>query len=240
MFPALTATPVRAASCALVALWICTLVNVVGLRQAGRLQVLVTAMKLLPLLPFGIVALRFVDAGNYVPINPSGKSLPQVAQVTVILTMWALSGLEVATVPAGAIHDPERTIPRATVLGTLLAGIATILACTVVIGLMPTGILKESGAPMAKTARRVWGPGAATGIAALAAVSTFGAINGSMMVCGQVSLAAAGDGLFPRLFPRLDRNGTPAFGILVVSMLSTVLVIASYSRSLVELFTFIR
>ena len=142
--------------------------------------------------------------------------------------------------PAGAIHDPERTIPRATVLCTLLAGIATILTCTVVIGLMPTGILKESGAPMAKTARRVWGPGAATGIAALAAVSTFGAINGSMMVCGQVSLAAAGDGLFPRLFPRLDRNGTPAFGILVVSMLSTVLVIASYSRSLVELFTFIR
>ena len=142
--------------------------------------------------------------------------------------------------PAGAIHDPERTIPRATVLGTLLAGIATILACTVVIGLVPTGILKESGAPMAEAARRVWGPGAATGTAALAAVSTFGAINGCMMVCGQVSLAAAGDGLFPRLFPRLDRNGTPAFGILVVSMLSTVLVIASYSRSLVELFTFIR
>ena len=64
IFPSLTATPVRAATCALVALWTCTLVNLVGLRQAGRLQVLVTALKLLPLLLFGIVALWFVDAGR--------------------------------------------------------------------------------------------------------------------------------------------------------------------------------
>ncbi len=152
IFPALTATPMRAATCALAALWLCTLVNLVGLRQAGLLQVLATTLKLLPLLLFGIAALWFVDAGNYIPFNPTGDSLPHVAQVTVILTMWAFAGLEVATVPAGAIRDAKRTIPRATLLGTLLAGIATILACTVVIGLVPTDILKDSGAPMAEAA----------------------------------------------------------------------------------------
>jgi APA family basic amino acid/polyamine antiporter len=239
IFPTLTATPMRAAACALIALWTCTVVNLAGLRQAGRLQVLVTTLKLLPLLLFGIVALWFVDAGRYVPFNPSGRTVPQVAQVTVILTMWALCGLEVATVPAGATRDAVRTIPRATMLGTLLAGVATILACTVVIGLVPLDVLKDSGAPMAEAAGRVWGPGAALGIAILAAVSTFGAINGWMLVCAQVSLAAAGDGLFPRAFARVQGNGTPAFGIIVGSVLATVLVIASYSRSLVELFTFI-
>jgi APA family basic amino acid/polyamine antiporter len=239
IFPTLTATPMRAAACALIALWTCTVVNLAGLRQAGRLQVLVTTLKLLPLLLFGIVALWFVDAGRYVPFNPSGRTVPQVAQVTVILTMWALCGLEVATVPAGATRDAARTIPRATMLGTLLAGVATILACTVVIGLVPLDVLKDSGAPMAEAAGRVWGPGAALGIAILAAVSTFGAINGWMLVCAQVSLAAAGDGLFPRAFARVQGNGTPAFGIIVGSVLATVLVIASYSRSLVELFTFI-
>lgn len=239
IFPALTATPVRAATCALVALWTCTVVNIIGLRQAGRMQVLVTALKLLPLLLFGIVALWFVDAGHYVPFNPSGKTAPQVAQVTVILTMWAFCGLEAATVPAGAIRDARRTIPRATVLGTLLAGIATILACTVVIGLVPTEVLKDSGAPMAEAAGRVWGAGAALGIAVLAAISTFGAINGWVLVCAQVSLAAAEDGLFPRPFARRDGNGTPAFGLVVGSVLATLLVIASYSRSLVQLFTFI-
>lgn len=239
IFPALTATPVRAAGCALAALWICTLVNLVGLRHAGRLQVLVTALKLLPLLLFGLVGLWFVDSHNYTPFNPSGESLPHVAHITVILTMWALCGLEVATVPAQSIRNPERTIPRATVLGTLLAGIATILACTVVIGLVPTDVLKASGAPMAEAAGRVWGPGAALGIAALAAVSTFGAINGWLLVCAQVSLAAAEDGLFPKRVAKLDKNGTPAFGILAGSVLATLLVIASFSRSLVELSTFI-
>jgi len=185
------------------------------------------------------VALWWVGPDRYVPFNPSGQSLPQVANATVILTMWALCGLEVATVPAGAIRDPARTIPRATLLGTLLAGVATILACTAVIGLVPGEVLKASGAPMAEAAARTWGPGAGIAIAALAAVSTFGAINGWVMVCAQVSLAAAGDGLFPRAFARRDRHGTPVFGVLVGSSLATVLVIASYSRSLVDLFTFI-
>ncbi len=144
LFPALTATPLRAALCALAALWACTLVNLAGLREAGRMQVLLTALKLLPLLLFGLVALWWLDPGRYVPFNPSGQPLPQVANTTVILTMWALCGLEVATVPAGAIRDPARTIPRATVLGTLLAGVATLLACTVVIGLVPADVLKVS------------------------------------------------------------------------------------------------
>ncbi|MEO5629846.1 MAG: amino acid permease [Thermomonas sp.] len=239
IFPTLTATPVRAATCALCALWFCTFVNLAGLRKAGLMQVLVTTLKLVPLLLFGIIALWFVDAGNYIPFNPSGKTIPQVAQVTVILTLWALCGMEVATVPAGSIKDPKRTIPRATMLGTLLAGIATILACTTVIGLVPSATLAQSGAPMADAARQLWGPGAAVGIAVLAAVSTFGAINGWLLVCAQVSLAAADDGLFPKPFARKDKNGTPAFGILVGAVLSTILVISSYSRSLVDLFTFI-
>ncbi len=239
LFPALTATPARGAGCALLAVWACAAINIAGLRQAGGVQVLVTALKLLPLLLFGLVALWFVDAGNYVPFNPSGKPLPQVAQATVILTMWAFCGLEVATVPAGAIRDPARTIPRATVLGTLLAGLATIVACTAVLGLVPAAELAQSQAPMADAAGRLWGPGAVVAVAALAAVSTFGAINGWVLVCAQVSLAAAGDGLFPRRFARTDANGTPVFGLLVGASLASVLVIANYSRSLVDLFTFI-
>lgn len=239
IFPALAATPARGAACALVAIWACAAINVAGLREAGRMQVVVTAMKLLPLLLFGLLALWFVDAHAYRPFNPSHATLPQLAQATVILTMWAFGGLEAATVPAESIRDPERTIPRATLLGTLLAGVATILACTVVIGLVPTQELAQSQAPMAEAAGRIWGPGAALAIAALAAVSTFGAVNGWTLVCAQVSLAAAEDGLFPRRFAKLDRKGAPAFGVIAGATLASAMVIANYSRSLVQLFTFI-
>jgi APA family basic amino acid/polyamine antiporter len=239
IFPALTATPARGAACALAALWACAAVNVAGLREAGRVQVVLTALKLLPLLLFGLLALWFVDAHAYRPFNPSPATLPQVAQATVILTMWAFAGLEAATVPAASIRDPQRTIPRATLLGTLLAGGATILACTVVIGLVPAHVLAASQAPMAEAAGQVWGPAAALAVAALAAVSTFGAVNGWVLVCAQISLAAANDGLFPRRFARLDRKGTPAFGVVAGATLASALVIANYSRSLVQLFTFI-
>jgi APA family basic amino acid/polyamine antiporter len=239
IFPALAATPARGAACALVAIWVCAAINVAGLREAGRTQVVVTALKLLPLLLFGLLALWFVDAHAYRPFNPSGGTPAQLAQATVILTMWAFGGLEAATVPAESIRDPRKTIPRATLLGTLLAGVATILACTVVIGLVPTQVLAQSQAPMAEAAGRIWGPGAALAIAALAAVSTFGAVNGWTLVCAQVSLAAAEDGLFPRRFARLDRRGAPAFGVIAGATLASAMVIANYSRSLVQLFTFI-
>ena len=238
VFPALTATPVRAAACALGALWLCVGVNLAGVREAGRMQLVTTVLKLVPLVVFGCIALWFVDTSHYAPLNPSGQSLPHAVQATVALTLWAFLGLEAATVPAGAIADAQRTIPRATLLGTLLAGIATILACSAVLGLLPAEQLKDAQAPMADAARSLWGPAAGIGIATVAAISCFGALNGWVLLSAQVPLAAARDGLLPARFARLDARGTPAFGVLASSVLASLLVLANYSHSLVQLFTF--
>ncbi|MDQ3215531.1 MAG: amino acid permease, partial [Pseudomonadota bacterium] len=238
IIPAATATPMRSAGCALGALWLCSAINLLGVREAGRMQVLTTALKLVPLLLFGGIAIWLVDGSAYRPLNPGTESLPHAVQATVALTLWALLGLEAATVPAGSVTDPDRTIPRATIFGTLLAGIATILACTAVLGLVPADVLKTSNAPMADAAGLLWGRGAAIGIAAVAAVSCFGALNGWILLSAQVPLAAAQDRLFPAAFSRRNARGTPLIGILVSSGLATLLVIANYIRSLVQLFTF--
>ncbi|MFD0740368.1 APC family permease [Lysobacter koreensis] len=238
IFPAATATPARAAGCALAALWACSAVNLAGVREAGRMQLFTTVLKLVPLVLFGAIALWFVDAQHLTPFNPTDTSLPQVAQATVALTLWALLGLEAATVPAGSIENAERTVPRATVLGTLIAGLATILACTVVIGLLPAEVLKDSQAPMADAAAALWGPAAGIGLAAVMAVSCFGALNGWVLVSAQLPLAAARDGVFPAFFAKLDGRGTPVAGVLVSSALASVLVVSNYSRSLVQVFTF--
>ncbi|MFC7300506.1 amino acid permease [Cognatiluteimonas weifangensis] len=237
VFPALTATPLRAAGCALGALWLCIGVNLAGVREAGRMQLLTTALKLLPLLLFGFVALWFLDTSHYLPESGS-QPLSDAVQATVALTLWAFLGLEAATVPAGAIAAPERTIPRATLLGTLLAGIATILACTVVLGVLPMAQAQASAAPMADAARALWGPAAGIAVALVAAVSCFGALNGWVLISAQVPLAAANDGLLPRRFAQLDRDGTPVFGLLGSGALASLLVLANYSHSLVQLFTF--
>lgn len=238
LYAPLTATPIRAAACAVGSLWLCTGINLMGMREAGRVQLLLTVLKFLPLLAFAGIAIWFVDRAHFAPFNRSELSMSGAVHATVALTLWALLGLEAATVPADSIENPERTVPRATVLGTLLAGVVTVLAVTSVLGIVPLDALKNSGAPMADAAALLWGRWAAIGIALVAAVSCLGALNGWVLISAQVPLAAAQKGLFPAIFARVDQHETPRFSILASTVLATVLVLSNYTRSLVSLFTF--
>ena len=238
VWPAATATPLRGATCALGALWFCTAVSLAGVREAARVQLVTTLLKLVPLVVFGVIGLGWIHAGSYRPFNPSGQPLFQATTAVAALTLWALLGLEAATVPTGVVHDPERNVPRATVIGMLIAGITTMLACTVVIGLLPLDVLRNSAAPMAEAASRLWGPIAGIGIGVVATISCFGALNGWVLLQAQTPLAAAQDRVFPASFAQLDRHGTPRFGLLLSSVLASTLIVANYNRSLVALFTF--
>ncbi|NID16354.1 amino acid permease [Luteibacter yeojuensis] len=238
VWPAATLTPLRGALCALGALWLCTAINLAGVREAGRTAIVLTVLKLLPLVVFGLVGLGWVHREAFEPFNPSGLPLMSVASSVAALTLWAFLGLETATVPTGVVKNPQRTVPRATLAGVTVAGLATMLACTVVIGMLPADVLRTSPAPMVEAATRVWGDAAGIAMGVVATVSCFGALNGWVLLQAQTTLAAAQDGLFPALFARLDRRGTPWFGLLVSSILASVLIGSNYSRTLVALFTF--
>jgi APA family basic amino acid/polyamine antiporter len=238
VWPAATLTPLRSALCALGALWICTFISLAGVREAGRTAIVTTLLKLVPLVVFGLLGLGWVHMSAFVPFNSSGLPLVSVASSVAALTLWAFLGLETATVPTGVVKDPQRTVPRATIIGMTIAGLATMLACTVVVGMLPADVLHASAAPMAEAARRVWGDAAGIAIGVVATVSCFGALNGWVLLQAQTSLAAAQDGLFPACFARLDKRGTPWVGLLISSILASVLIASNYSRTLVALFTF--
>lgn len=238
IWPSVTSTPLRSALCALGALWFCSAISLAGVREAGRTAIVTTTLKLVPLVVFGILGLGWVHLSAFEPFNPSKLPLIHVASAVAALTLWAFLGLEAATVPTGVIVDPQRTVPRATVIGMTIAGLATMLACTVVVGMLPTDVLQTSAAPMAEAARRVWGQAAGTAIGVIATISCFGALNGWVLLQAQTSLAAAQDGLFPKPFARLDKRGTPWIGLLISSVLASALIAANYTRSLVALFTF--
>lgn len=237
LWPVLTATPPRAAICALSALWLCTGFNLIGVRMAGGVQGLTTILKLLPLVAIALLGAFWAEGANLAPFTSHGGDLLEVTSATTALTLWSLQGLESATVPAGHVRDPARTIPRATLFGTTVAAVVTVAACTVVLMLAPMDELQNSAAPFADVARRLWGPWAGWLMAATASVSCFGALNGWTLMQGQIPQAAANDALFPAAFARTDANGTPRFGLLAGSALATMLVIANYGGSLVRLFT---
>jgi len=207
------------------AIWLVVLTNLRGVKTAGAVAELTTYAKLIPFAAIAIVGLAYVRPEHLSEFNPSGKSLLASFAALAPLTMFAYLGLESATVPAGDVRDPERTIPRSTMLGILTAALLYVLGTTVVFGVVPREQLVNSRAPFADATRMMWGSSAATITSLAVMVSSLGALNGWTLLMGQVPMAAAHDDLFPALFGRLSRRGVPAVGIIVSAALSTVLVL---------------
>ena len=221
------------------AIWLLTGVNVAGIRAGGAVQVATTIVKLIPLAAIATVGLLWFNTDTFGAFNPSGHSTFGAVSAAGALTLWAFIGLESATVPAEDVHDPTRTIPRSTIIGTAIAAAVYILGTVAVMGVIPAEALTTSGAPFADAATKMWGSWAGDAVAVGAIVSAFGALNGWILLQGQVPMAAARDGLFPRVFARLSRNGTPVVGLVVSSVLVTGLMAMNYNATLVDQFTFV-
>ena len=238
-FPDLSASPVAAAAAALTVIWSLTAVNVLGVREAGFVQLLTVILKLLPLAALGFMGVFFVDLENFTPFNASDQSAFGAIAACGTLTLWAFMGLESGTVPAEHVKNPEQMIPRATVVGTMVAAVVYICGTAAVMGLVPNDQLRQSTAPFAEAAGALWGEWAGGAVALGALISTFGALNGWILVHGQIPLAAARDGLFPKIFGNVSSKGTPAKGLFISSAVVTAIVMMNYTKGLVDQFTFI-
>jgi APA family basic amino acid/polyamine antiporter len=236
--PALNDNPVGQASCALALIWGLTLINIRGLKESSFVQLALTVLKILPLL--AIVALGLVagSAENLPPVNPQNAPLLQTVAATALLTMWAFVGLESGAIPAGACKDAARVIPRAIVIGTLTVAGIYLGATAAVMSLVPADVLAHSTSPFAEAARAFgdWGPAL---IAAGALLSTAGAANGQIFCAGQLPMAAALDGLAPRILGLTDKAGAPYAALLLSAAITSALLLANYSRGLIGAFTFL-
>jgi basic amino acid/polyamine antiporter, APA family len=220
-------------------IWLLTFANILGVRESGRIQVVTTVLKFVPLAVIGLVGIFFIDGGNYEPFAPHGASIGLLSS-TAALTLWAFIGLESATVPAEEVKDPERTIPRATMIGTVLATALYVLATAAIMGIIPADQLAASASPFSDAAGQVFGGGWDKVIALVALVSTFGALNGWILLQGRVPLAAAEDGMFPAPFARVHgTRKTPVFGLVVSSVFASALMLMNYAKGLGDAFEFV-
>ncbi len=228
--PSLT-NPMYGAVAALAATWLLTGINILGVRAAGRLQLVTVILKLLPLVALGLFGLFHFDSNILMSTHPTTGPFASVNQAAA-LAMWAFLGLECATVPADHVKDPEKTIPRATMLGTVIAGVFYIVCTTVVMGIIPGDTLSHSTAPFADAAKLLWGNWAGYIIAAAALISCFGALNGWILMQGQLPQAVANNGLFPKMLAKESKFGTPASALVISSILASLLIIMSLGSSL--------
>jgi basic amino acid/polyamine antiporter, APA family len=241
LFPAIGTQP-TSAIVTVAAVWLLTGVNALGARTAGSVQLVTTVLKILPLLAVaGLGAYLF--ATNDVALSQASRA-PTTFSIDGItaaaaLTLWALLGLESCSVPGGKVESPERTIPRATLLGTAITAAVYVLACTSVLLLIPADKLAASHAPFADAAAMFWGTGAGAWIALFAAISGFGALNGWILLQGELPYQMARKNVFPRLFAQESSRQAPVASLCISSLLLTVLILMNSSKSMVEVFSFI-
>ncbi len=238
-FPAIAQSARLGAGLAVGSIWVCTLINIRGLRTAGMVQLITSVLKYVPLVLVGIFGIGYLRPSAFVPFNPTGQPLMGAMSTTMTLTLWAFLGLECATVPAGDVEDPQRTVPRATIWGTVFTAVAMVIACSTVMAIVPRAQLAESTAPFADAATILWGRTAGYIMAGAATIACFGALNGWTLVQGQVAQTAADDGLFPTQLSALSKRGSPAVALASTSVLVSILVVTNYTGSLVSVFTFV-
>ncbi|RMA66369.1 amino acid permease [Ulvibacter antarcticus] len=238
-FPILETNSILAVVIGLAFIWFFTWINSEGVKTSGKFQVVTTILKVVPLLFVILFGGFFFSLDNFPEFNTSNLGDFDAFSTVGALTLFAFLGLECATVPAANVKDPEKTIPKATMLGTTISTLIYILGTVVLFGMLPIEKLSTSPAPFAEAAKIIGGEYAGYFVAGGAAIAAIGALNGWILMMGQIPMASATDKLFPRIFKKENKNGVPIAGLVIGSFLSSVLMLMNYTEGLVEQFEFI-
>ena len=237
--PALATNSLLAVFTGLATIWILTWINTLGVLTSGKLQLITTILKVVPIFLVGIVGLFFIHWDNFLPFNASGTSTLSAITATTTLTFFAFLGIECATIPSGSVENPEKTIARATLLGTLIATIVYILSTISIMGMIPAAQLKTTVTPFADAATLIWGAGAKYWVSAGVAIAAFGALNGYILIQGQLPAAIASDHFFPAIFKKRNSKGVPAIGVVISSVIVSIFTMMNYTKGLVDQFKFL-
>ena len=238
VYPAVVAGPGLIAV-ALGTIAVLTVVNLFGARSAGRLQVVATLIKILPLL--AVVVLVMLRLGSGHPLETLTPVPIGISAVTAAgaLMLFSLTGFEAAAVAANVTRDSTRTVPLATIAGTGFTAVIYLLATVATLMLLPSAIAAKSGAPFADAVAPILGNIAGIIVAFIAAISAFGTCNALLLLGAEVGRTIAGARDLPALFRRTNSVGAPVGSLLVGAAVAALLVLASSSKDFVKLYVFI-
>lgn len=239
-FPILTINNTLSFIVASIFLWIVTIINILGVKKAGFIGQITTALKLSVILVFAGIALY-----GFNPEYLHTYSAPEVSNFNTLpsaiaVTLWSFIGLEGASISAGEIKNPEKNIKRSTLIGTGLAAVIYIILSVLSMGGMSQGQLALSDAPLADIINNItsgsWG-GSFISLGII--ISAAGATSGWILTTARAAYAAGEDGLFPSFFAKVHpKFKTPITALIISSVCTNLLLILNYVSSLTEAFNF--
>lgn len=201
-----------------------TLINIRGVKTSGYVEMVLTVLKIIPLVIIPIIAFSKINMGNFKEVFPSDMTTLNAITKATILSFWGFVGLEGGTSPSGSVKNPKKTIPIAIILGTAFVAVICIVNTFAVFGVVPPSELESIGAPFAYIMVKLFGEGYDKLIGIITFLMCAGSLNAWVFFSGQISQSAAREKVFPALFNKENKSGAPYCG-LWISALGTIAIL---------------
>ena len=205
------------------------MIHVIGILWFGRMQVIMSALKLLALMVLILPGLFALNTANYSPFVTHGWS---GFGASLLPLFFAYAGFESLAQTAGEVKDSTKRLPRILLIGISITALIYVFTSLVSFGVLPGSRLQASSAPMAEVASVYLPLGAAmfVTLGAIAAIMT--ALNGTMLVPSRLGMMFVKDKLAPNWIGVVNpRTATPIRG-LTLTLIACALLLVSRQLSL--------
>lgn len=194
--------------------------NAFGVRVAGWVQFVLTALLLTVVVGVVSLAAPAVEPQNFEPFLPNGWAGVGTA---ISLFVWAFAGWEVGTHISGEFRDPRRAIPIGTAIALVVTGVCYLVLQIVTVGALGT-TAGDGAVPLLELAR-LGSPGfGAAAVGVIAAIVALGVMNAYLAAFAKLGASLASNGDLPRWFA----GGAEAGGIPRRALALTGAVVAVY------------
>jgi len=199
-------------------------INVVGTRKSATVQNFSTWLKIGAILVMGVLLLSMGGSPVLESTSDAGGATMAAVGIAMISVLWAFEGWQYVTFTDAEAIEPQRTIPRALILGTVALITLYLFANLAYLAAMGADRVAASERVAAEAVTNVLGPTAGTLIAVAIIISMFSAAHSVVITAPRVYFAMAKDGVFfSKLAEVHPRFQTPAFAIIVSCLWAGVL-----------------
>jgi putrescine:ornithine antiporter len=219
-------------------IWITTLANFGGPSLTGKIGTITVWGVIIPVAGLCIIGWLWFDSSVFAAAwNPHNSTASDAIVKSIPLTLWAFLGMESAAQNAGAVENPQRTVPLACMFGTLGAAVIYILSTTVIQGIVPNAELAESSAPFATVYAQMFNPFIGKVVMVLAVMACIGSLLGWQFTLAQTAKYTAEERMFPQFFSKVSAAGAPIVGMIVAGVLQTLMALSTMSPNASEQFS---
>ena len=211
-------------------LWLTTVANFGGPKVTGQIGAVTVWGVIIPVAGLSVIGWFWFSADTFAQAwNPNKVAMGDAIAQSIPLTLWAFLGMESAAQNSDAVENPEKNVPLACLLGTLGAAVVYILSTTVIQGIVPNADLANSSAPFAYVYAQMFNDTIGNIIMALAVLACVGSLLGWQFTLSTTSKYTADEGMFPKIFSKVNHLGAPIAGMIIAGVLQTLMAFSTMS-----------